>query len=60
MHIQIQCVHNFLLNFKKESSSNLGNTYQHPDYETYSDEAMNFLAGSNKFLTKEIEVFQLL
>jgi hypothetical protein len=47
-------------NINCSSSSSLGNTYQHPDYEAYSSEAMNFLAGSNKFLTREIEVFQLL
>ena len=42
------------------SSSCLGNTYVHPNYEPDSEQAMNFLAGSNKFLTREIEVFQLL
>jgi hypothetical protein len=47
-------------NINCSSSSNLGNTYQHPNYEANSDEAMNFLAGSNTFLTREIEVFQLI
>ena len=41
----------------KSNYSNLGKSYSHPQYAYGSDEAKSFLAGSNKFLTLEIEVF---
>jgi hypothetical protein len=41
------------------SNSNLGHSYQHPDYQKGSNKAKSFLAGSYKFLTSEIEVYQL-
>jgi hypothetical protein len=41
-----------------QSSSNFGRTYQLPSGYVYnSEEAKNLLAGQNKFLTTEIEVF---
>ncbi len=39
------------------SCSNLGNGYKHPTYVKDSNEAKSFLAGSNIFLTTEIEVY---
>jgi hypothetical protein len=46
-------------NKNKDSYSNLGKTYQHPNYEYGSNEAQSFLAGSYNFSTSEIEVFQV-
>jgi hypothetical protein len=42
------------------SSAKLGLTYQHPFYQNDSQEAQCFLAGSDKFLTSEIEVYQVI
>ena len=39
------------------SSSNLGNSYNHPYYALGSTEAREFLAGSNRFKTLEIEIY---
>lgn len=39
------------------SSSSLGYMYKHPDYEKGTNEANTFLAGSNKFVVSEIEIF---
>ena len=39
------------------SNSNLGTSYKHPKYPQGSDEAKNFLAGSHKFKTVEIEMY---
>jgi hypothetical protein len=36
----------------------LGRTYPHSQYANESDEAKSFLAGSNKFLLREIEVYE--
>ena len=43
-----------------ESYSNLGTTYQHPNYQQGSNEVKHFLAGSFKFSTSEIEVYQVI
>ncbi len=40
------------------SSASLGRTYTHPQYGNESSEAKSFLAGSNKFLLNEIEVYE--
>lgn len=45
-------------NKAKESGSNLGSSYPHPNYEFDSEEANAFLAGSMYFQTLEIEVYQ--
>jgi len=44
-------------NTSNESSSNLGNSFKHPNYGYGSNEAKSFLAGSYNFRTKEIEVY---
>ncbi len=44
-------------NLNTESSSNIGYSYEHPDYEYDSNEAQLFLAGSNEFQVLEIEVY---
>jgi hypothetical protein len=43
-----------------DSYSELGYTYEHPNYHFKSNEARSFLSGSFKFSTSEIEVFQVL
>ena len=47
-------------NTNTTSYSNLGFTYQHPNYQYKSAQAKSFLAGSYKFSTSEIEVFQVI
>ena len=42
-----------------QSYSNLGGSYEHPEYDIGSNDAKIFLAGSNRFQTSEIEVFTL-
>jgi hypothetical protein len=42
------------------SYSDLGFTYQHPNYKEMSNKAQSFLAGSYYFSTTEIEVFQVI
>jgi hypothetical protein len=44
-------------NTNKDSYSNLGASYSHPDYAYGSNEAKSFLAGSNKFQISDLEVF---
>jgi hypothetical protein len=44
-------------NTNSSSSSNLGNSYTHPDYAYGSNEAKSFLAGSHIFQVTEIEVY---
>jgi hypothetical protein len=44
-------------NINEDSSCDFGYPYQHPDYEKYTDEAQNILAGSLHFKTLEIEVY---
>ena len=44
-------------NVNTGSYSNLGNTYKHPDYSLGSSQAQQFLAGSKRFKTLEIEVY---
>lgn len=46
-------------NVKKESFSNLGYSFEHPDYWYNSVDAKRFLAGSFYFLVEEIEVFEV-
>ncbi len=46
-------------NMNIKSISNLGWNYKHPRYQRGSLEAQSFLAGSNQFSTKEIEVYCL-
>ncbi len=41
------------------STSNLGWNYEHPKYKRGSLEAQSFLAGSNNFQIKELEVYSL-
>ncbi len=41
------------------SFSNLGASFAHPTYQRGTTQAQNFLAGSYKFSTSEIEVFKL-
>jgi hypothetical protein len=48
----------FNSNTVKDSSSNLGNTYLHPDYHYNTPEAKEFLTERDKFSTSEIEVYQ--
>ena len=43
-----------------QNGSNLGHTYEHPEYLFQSNEARNFLAGSFVFQTVEIEVYSRL
>jgi hypothetical protein len=40
------------------SYSQLGHTYQHPQYEYVTNEAQSFLTGSFEFQLNEIEVYQ--
>jgi hypothetical protein len=47
-------------NTNTESYSDLGDTYQHPNYQYKSNEARSFLAGSRNFSTSEIEVYQVI
>jgi len=44
-------------NVSKQSGSNLGISFVHPEYPYKSEEAETFLAGSSNFLVEEIEVF---
>ena len=44
-------------NENTQSCSNIGYSYEHPDYEYDSNEAQLFLAGSNEFQVLEIEVY---
>jgi len=44
-------------NLNKNSYSNLGNGYIHPDYTVESTEIKSFLAGSFNFTVAEIEVY---
>ena len=44
-------------NKNKDSYSDLGKSYQHPEYDYKSNEAESFLAGSKNFQVSEIEVF---
>ena len=44
-------------NVNKDSGSNLGNSYIHPDYPLESSQAKEFLAGSYRFKTLEIEMY---
>ena len=46
-------------NENDNSSSRLGYSFKHPEYEDFSDEAKQFLAGTYYFQTKQIEVFNL-
>ena len=41
------------------SYSNLGGSYEHPEYSLGSNDAKIFLAGSNRFQTSEIEAFTI-
>ncbi len=43
-----------------QNGSNLGHTYEHPEYLFQSNEARNFLAGSFVFQAVEIEVYSRL
>jgi len=45
-------------NTTMDSWSNLGNCYNHPQYEEGTNEAKTFLAGSYEFQLDEIEVYQ--
>jgi hypothetical protein len=45
-------------NTTRDSWSNLGFIYRHPQYANGTSEASTFLAGSHKFLLDEIEVYQ--
>ncbi len=45
---------------KHLSCSNFGHVFKHTDYEMDSDKAKNILAGTEHFLTKEIEIFCLI
>ena len=46
-------------NRNPSSCANFSSTYLHPLYQNGSYEAKTFLAGSEKFLTSEIEVYQV-
>ncbi len=46
-------------NSNDNSSSRLGYSFKHPEYEDFSDEAKKYLAGTYYFQTKQIEVFRL-
>ena len=45
-------------NTRKDSYSNMGFTYKHPQYACGTDEAKTFLAGSFHFQLDEIEVYK--
>jgi hypothetical protein len=45
-------------NTTMDSQSNLGDSYKHPQYEYFTDEADKFLAGTKNFQLDEIEVYQ--
>jgi hypothetical protein len=45
-------------NTTMKSRSNLGFSYEHPQYRCGSNEASTFLAGSNPFQLDEIEVYE--
>ena len=47
-------------NTNESCSSDLGYSFQHPQYSWSSDEAKSFLAGSENFRVDEVEVFQFL
>jgi len=44
-------------NVNQSSWSNFGSSYKHTDYQFSTEKAKSILAGSNFFLTLEIEVF---
>ena len=44
-------------NLKFYSRSNIGYSYEHPDYAHKSEEAKSFLAGSKEFQVLEIEIY---
>lgn len=44
----------------RESYSDFGHTYKHPDYAYQTERAQSILAGSYEYKTLEIEVFNLL
>jgi hypothetical protein len=46
-------------NSRTSSSSNLGLTFLHPEYEYESSEAQSFLAGSCNFQLSEIEIYKI-
>ena len=46
-------------NANRESNSNFGNFYQHPNYPFNSNKAKKFLAGTCNFSTSEIEVYEI-
>jgi hypothetical protein len=45
-------------NITKDSHSELGSSYLHPEYAQGTIEALRFLAGSHTFQLDEIEVYQ--
>jgi hypothetical protein len=47
-------------NKNASSWSNLGYSYQHPNYQNGSNKAKSYLAGSCNFSTSEIEVYQVI
>ena len=47
-------------NANSTSASSLGANFKHPEYEFNSNEAKQFLAGSNNFQIREIEVYYLI
>ena len=47
-------------NTNRHSITDLGKTYQHPNYQINSNDAQSFLARSYKFSTREIEVFEII
>ena len=47
-------------NRNEESYSNLGHTYQHPEHHFSTVNAREYLTGSYKFMTNEIEVYQVI
>jgi hypothetical protein len=46
-------------NINKTSQSNLGFSYKHPNFKRGSKESQSFLAGTQNFQVKEIEVYEL-
>ena len=46
-------------NTNEDSYSYLGDSFSHPIYAHGTTEAYNFLAGSFKFSTSEIEVYKI-
>ncbi len=46
-------------NENDNSSTRLGYSFKHPEYEDFSDRAKKFLAGTYYFQTKQIEVFSI-